>query len=216
MDDRDRSAADAGCQAVRTWRTTMRSALLRQFVVTLLALGTVIPQCRGQDLEKKADGANPPPAQGSDRVRPAESEPDFMVWKQKAQVELEVLRAQVEAKKAEILLREAEYRAKQLAPDLAILTKLEEPIAMSFANETPLEDVLKYIKAATQRANDNGIAIYVDPEGLAKMNKTMSSPVSLDVEGVPLRTTLRLLLKQLGLVYTVKDGLLTISAHANN
>ena len=28
----------------------------------------------------------------------------------------------------------------------AILAKLDEPISMSFANETPLEDVLKYIK----------------------------------------------------------------------
>src|SRR5262249_41002884 len=31
----------------------------------------------------------------------------------------------------------------------AILAKLEEPISMSFANETPLEDVLKYIKSAS-------------------------------------------------------------------
>ena len=30
-----------------------------------------------------------------------------------------------------------------------ILKKLDEPISMSFANETPLEDVLKYIKSAT-------------------------------------------------------------------
>ena len=35
---------------------------------------------------------------------------------------------------------------------LAILTKLEEPISMSFPNETPLEDVLKYIKLATRGA----------------------------------------------------------------
>ena len=35
----------------------------------------------------------------------------------------------------------------------------------------------------------------------------MTSPITLDLEGVPLKTTLRLLLKQLGLTYTVKDGL---------
>jgi len=29
-----------------------------------------------------------------------------------------------------------------------ILARLDEPVLMSFANETPLEDVLKYIKAA--------------------------------------------------------------------
>ena len=82
---------------------------------------------------------------------------------------------------------------------------------MSFANETPLEDVLKYIKSATTGANDNGIPIYVDPVGLQEAEKTMTSPVTLDLEGVPLRITLALLLKQLGLQYKVQDGILTIT-----
>src|SRR5258707_4795193 len=43
----------------------------------------------------------------------------------------------------------------------------------------------------------------------------MTSPVTLDLEGVPLKTTLRLLLKQLGLTYTVKDGLLTITSESS-
>jgi hypothetical protein len=94
----------------------------------------------------------------------------------------------------------------------SILSKLEEPVSMSFANETPLEDVLKYIKSATQGPNDNGIPIYVDPVGLNEAGKTMTSPVTLDLEGVPLGTTLRLVLKQLGLTYEVKDGLLTITS----
>jgi len=94
----------------------------------------------------------------------------------------------------------------------AILAKLEQPVTMSFANETPLEEVLKYVKAMTQGANDNGLPIYVDPVGLNEAGKTMASPVTLDLEGVPLKTTLRLLLKQLGLTYTVKAGLLTITA----
>jgi len=93
----------------------------------------------------------------------------------------------------------------------AILKKLEEPVSMSFANETPLEDVLKYIKSAAQGPNDAGMPIYVDPDGLAKAEKTMQSPVMLDLEGVPLKVTLRLLLRQLGLAYCVKDGLLMIS-----
>jgi hypothetical protein len=97
----------------------------------------------------------------------------------------------------------------------AILKKLEAPISMSFANETPLEDVLKYIKSATQGPADTGLPIYVDPVGLNEAEKTMTSPVTLDLEGVPLRITLRLLLKQLGLTYDVKDGLLTITAEAS-
>jgi hypothetical protein len=97
----------------------------------------------------------------------------------------------------------------------AILAKLDEPISMSFANETPLEDVLKYIKSATQGPNDQGIPIYVDPVGLNEAEKTMTSPVTLDLEEVPLKTTLRLLLKQLGLTYTIKDGLLTITSESS-
>ena len=97
----------------------------------------------------------------------------------------------------------------------SILAKLDEPISMSFANETPLEDVLKYIKSATQGPNDTGIPIYVDPVGLNEAEKTLTSPVTLDLEGVPLKTTLRLLLKQLGLTYTVKSGLLTITSESS-
>ena len=92
-----------------------------------------------------------------------------------------------------------------------ILAMLEEPLSMSFANETPLEDVLKYIKSATQGPNDTGIQIYVDPVGLNAAEKTMTSPVTLDVDGVPLKTTLRLMLNQLGLTYSVRDGLLMIT-----
>ena len=36
---------------------------------------------------------------------------------------------------------------------------------MSFNEETPLEDVLKYIKQATTTATYSGIPIYVDPIG---------------------------------------------------
>jgi len=53
----------------------------------------------------------------------------------------------------------------------SILRKLDEPISMSFANETPLEDVLKYIKSATQGPNDTGIPIYVDPVGLQEARR---------------------------------------------
>lgn len=103
--------------------------------------------------------------------------------------------------------------AKDTSPQTkVILKKLDDPIAMSFGNETPLEDVLRYIKSATSGNNDQGIAIYVDPVGLQEAEKTMTSPVMLDLEGVPLKTTLRLLLKQLGLAYCVNDGLLIISS----
>ena len=95
---------------------------------------------------------------------------------------------------------------------LAILTKLEEPIAMSFPNETPLEDVIKYIKQATQGSSGTGIPIYVDPQGLQEADKTLTSPIALDLENVPLRRTLQLLLGQLNLGYFVDDGILVITS----
>jgi RNA polymerase sigma factor (sigma-70 family) len=97
----------------------------------------------------------------------------------------------------------------------AILEKLEVPISMNFLQETPLEDVKKYIEQATQdeaAGFPNGIPIYIDPIGLQEAEKTMASTVSLTLEGIPLKTTLRVILKQLGLTYTVKDGLLTITS----
>jgi hypothetical protein len=115
--------------------------------------------------------------------------------------------ARVEITRMAAMLAEENSPANQ-----KIHKKLEEPISMSFANPTPVEDVLKYIKSATQGPKDQGIPVYVDPEGLAEVEKTLTSPVQLDLEGVPLKTTLRLMLKQLGLAYCVKDGVLMISS----
>src|SRR5262249_31468700 len=93
-----------------------------------------------------------------------------------------------------------------------ILEKLDEPIPMSFANETPLDDVLKYIKQATTTPTFSGIPIYVDPIGLQEAERSLNSTIQIDLEGVPLKTTLRLMLKQLGLAYTVKDGFMIITS----
>ena len=57
---------------------------------------------------------------------------------------------------------------------------------MSFNEETPLEDVLKYIKQATTTKTYAGIPIYVDPGGLEEVDQTMTSTVTqLDLEGDP-------------------------------
>lgn len=92
-----------------------------------------------------------------------------------------------------------------------VLMKLDMPVAMSFPNETPLEDVLKYLKQATTGPADAGIPIYVDPLGLQKANIAMTSGVMIDLEGIPLRRSLQLVLSQLGLVYFVDDGILCIT-----
>ena len=94
----------------------------------------------------------------------------------------------------------------------AILKRLEEPISMSFGKAAPLDDVLKYIKQATTTKTGSGIPIYVDPQGLKDAEVTQKSTVIIDLEGIPLKTSLRLILKQLGLAYCVRDGVLIISS----
>jgi hypothetical protein len=84
-------------------------------------------------------------------------------------------------------------------------------IPVDFTEDTPLEDVLKSIQKSLGGASGKGIPIYVDPIGLSEADKTMTSTVrNIAFHGVPLRTTLGHLLKQLDLAFTVKDGLLLI------
>ena len=86
------------------------------------------------------------------------------------------------------------------------------PIAMPFADATPLEDLLKYVSQATATAESAGIFIVVDAFGLQQAGKSLQSTGSIEIEGAPLMTTLRLFLKQLGLAYTIEDGLVVVSS----
>ena len=89
---------------------------------------------------------------------------------------------------------------------------LEQAVPMRFPQETPLEDVLKYIQSATRGPDDKRIPIYVEPVGLQEAEKSMTSTVAIELEGVALKTSLRLCLKQLCLSYSVRDGLLLITS----
>ena len=96
--------------------------------------------------------------------------------------------------------------------DKKVMAELAKPISMPFAQETPLEDVIKYIKTATTSPIfEQGLPIYIEPEGLQSAEKTMDSPIKLNLEGIKLKTTLRLVLKQHGLGYYVKHGLVIIT-----
>jgi RNA polymerase sigma factor (sigma-70 family) len=93
-----------------------------------------------------------------------------------------------------------------------IHSKLDDRLTFSFAQDTTIEDVLKYIKEMTKSSElPTGIPIYVDPLGLQEAEKTMASVVTINLEGVPLRRTLQLILKQLGLIYFIDDGMIYIT-----
>ena len=88
--------------------------------------------------------------------------------------------------------------------------------AVPLHKTTSLGDLIRAIKAATKGNTPDdagGIPVFVDPLGLQMADKTMDSPIEWDVEGLPLSTSLPLMLKQLGLRFNVmSSGLLLISA----
>ena len=89
----------------------------------------------------------------------------------------------------------------------AIGKKLDDSITLSFPEKTPLEDVFRFIEKATRSPDGTGIPIYIDPGA----RSSLKNLVQIDLEGVPLRTTLTLLLSQEGLTWAIEDGLLLIS-----
>jgi hypothetical protein len=92
----------------------------------------------------------------------------------------------------------------------AIDDLLEKVVPMHFANETPLEEVLKYLKENLKDGKGKSIPIYLDPIGLQQAEKTPQSTVTLDLDDLPVRTTLRLVLDQLSLGFRVRDGIVYI------
>ncbi len=93
-----------------------------------------------------------------------------------------------------------------------VLAALDEPISMPFAGGSTLGDVVSYIKQATATPGTDGISIFVNPVGLRETGRSMDSTMNMYLEGVPLKSSLRLLLKQIGLAYRVKDGVLIIGS----
>jgi hypothetical protein len=74
------------------------------------------------------------------------------------------------------------------------------------------DDVGKYVKKATKGSpNDPEIAIILVPSGLEQVKVSLNSTIIMNIEGIPLKTSLRLLLKQCGLAYVVKDGRVIIN-----
>ncbi len=100
----------------------------------------------------------------------------------------------------------------------AIFAKLDERISMNFPNPTPFEDVKKYVEQCTQDEKaglPTGIPIYVDPQALMDSGSKMASTITMNLEGIPLKVTLGLALKQLNLGYRIKDGVMIICLAAD-
>jgi hypothetical protein len=92
-----------------------------------------------------------------------------------------------------------------------VFAMLDRTIPMHFPEETSLDEVLSYIKQATATPTDHGLSMYADPIDLQECERSLSYTVTIDAEGVPLRTTLRLCLWQVDLDYRVRDGYVSIT-----
>ena len=98
---------------------------------------------------------------------------------------------------------------RRTAQNAPVYDALERKVRMPFDEETALDDVLKHIQSQTVGADGKPIAIKLESlhGGGGEVNLTMQPTVrSIDLNGVPLRTSLRLCLKQLDCTYRVKDG----------
>jgi RNA polymerase sigma factor (sigma-70 family) len=87
---------------------------------------------------------------------------------------------------------------------LAIEAKLKERVSVDFQNQ-PLREAVAFLQ------NDSGLNIVLDPKALREERLTSSSPVSLTAKQVPIKSVLKLMLKPLGLTYTIVDEVVLIT-----
>jgi hypothetical protein len=104
------------------------------------------------------------------------------------------------------------YRFTSDLSSRAIGEKFKKRITLNYPKPTSFQDVLKAIKQASQSEFDSGLPIYVDPAGLKASGNTMSTPVTIVVDNVPIATVLKTLLKPLGLTYAFDDPILRIDS----
>lgn len=85
-----------------------------------------------------------------------------------------------------------------------ILRALSEPTEVAF-NDNPLEEALNYLKDLHK------IEIWIDKEELSANGIATDQQVNLNISGITLRSTLRLLLKPLLLTYVIEDEVLKVT-----
>ena len=102
----------------------------------------------------------------------------------------------------------------------AIRAKLDKVVSMKFPNKVSLNELLAFVKKATEEPKQKSIPIYVDPTIFVTPNQSgieggyadaNVAAITIELDDVPLRTSLRLALRQMNLQYAVSGGLLIIS-----
>ncbi len=96
-----------------------------------------------------------------------------------------------------------------------MLERLEPPMALHFPHETPLSQVLRNIQETAENRDGEPFPIFVDPIGLSEAERSISSTLVVDLDGVPLKHGLLACLKSLDLEFCVADGYLKITSPSN-
>jgi len=87
----------------------------------------------------------------------------------------------------------------------AIQGKLDEPVSFQI-QQLPLLEAISVLRKLT------GVDIVLDPRSLKAQDVTLSTPVSLNVSKVRLKTALKLLVRPLGLTYKVEPDVILITS----
>jgi hypothetical protein len=88
--------------------------------------------------------------------------------------------------------------------EAAIKEALAQPTEMDFVN-SPLSDVADYFK------DYHGVTIQIDQKSLREANVDSATLVTMKLKGVTLRSALNLILKEIGLTWTIRDEVLLIT-----
>lgn len=108
----------------------------------------------------------------------------------------------------EIYYRKEKYGSVDLAStgsaEQKIFQQLEAETKIQFI-DTPLEEVVGYLKQL------HGIEIQIDNRALEDVGLSTDTPVTRNIEGISLRSALRLMLKELDLTYIVANEVLMIT-----
>ncbi len=109
--------------------------------------------------------------------------------------------------KAALAPTPAPASAATLAEKVSVQEAMRRPFSWSFAEETTLQDVVAHLKKRL------GAPVILDRAALARKKITPESLVRLELEGVRLKTGLKLLLDQVGLTVRVvpEDNLLILT-----
>lgn len=92
----------------------------------------------------------------------------------------------------------------------ALRAILRRTITVEF--DTTLESALKFFKSESTGPFDNGIPIFVNPDGLTRAKLTMQSPVKIPRTRGTIDELLARTLEPLGLKHEVRDGMIEITA----